>query len=538
MMEAFRFFSFAFLLLPLLLLLNVSFALPTSDSVYDTFLQCLQKHTNQSEQEVSNILYAQTNATYSTVLFNYIRNARFNTSTTKKPLLVVTPSLESHVGAAVICSKTNGLQVRIRSGGHDYEAVSYVSDVPFIVLDMFNLKNIAVDIDDESVWVQAGATLGELYYSISNKSKVHGFSAAICPTVGIGGHITGGGYGTMLRKFGLASDNILDAKIVDVNGKILDRKSMGEDLFWAIRGGGGSSFGVVLAYKLKLARVPETVTVFRTETTLDQNPTTTDIVYKWQEVAPNTDDGLFMRMLLSPVSSEVKEGEKTIKASVMALYLGTADQLVSLLDKEFPELGLKKKDCTELNWIGSMLWWNKFDNGTSPDVLLDRNLNSAPFLKRKSDYVQKPIPKEELDGIFKKMIESSRVGFNFNPYGGIMSRISASETPFPHRAGNLYKIQHSVNWDEEADEANCTAQIRSLYSYMTPFVSKNPRSAFLNYRDLDIGINTHGNDSYQQGMVYGLKYFNDNFQRLVKVKTAVDPDNFFRNQQSIPTLPN
>ncbi|EEF46726.1 hypothetical protein RCOM_1379210 [Ricinus communis] len=71
---------------------------------------------------------------------------------------------------------------------------------------------------------------------------------------------------------------------------------------------------------------------------------------------------------------------------------------------------------------------------------------------------------------------------------------------------------------------------------MTPFVSKNLRSAFLNYRDLDIGVMTPGKNSYEEGSIYGYKYFNGNFDRLVKVKTAVDPENFFRNEQSIPTL--
>jgi len=120
-----------------------------------------------------------------------------------------------------------------------------------------------------------------------------------------------------------------------------------------------------------------------------------------------------------------------------------------------------------------------------------------------------------------------------------MSQIPASATPFPHRAGNLFKVQYSVNWDEAGHELdkNYTTQIRKLHGYMTPFVSKNPRSAYLNYRDLDIGINHFGKNSYAEGQVYGAKYFNGNFDRLVKVKTAVDPGNFFRSQQSIPTLP-
>ena len=127
----------------------------------------------------------------------------------------------------------------------------------------------------------------------------------------------------------------------------------------------------------------------------------------------------------------------------------------------------------------------------------------------------------------------------FNSYGGRMSEIPASETPFPHRAGNIFKIQYSVNWHEEGTEADkkYVNLIRELHSYMTPLVSKSPRGSYLNYRDIDIGISHNGKDSYQEGKVYGVKYFMNNFDRLVKVKTAVDPQNFFRYEQSIPPLP-
>ncbi|PQM41992.1 reticuline oxidase-like protein [Prunus yedoensis var. nudiflora] len=61
----------------------------------------------------------------------------------------------------------------------------------------------------------------------------------------------------------------------------------------------------------------------------------------------------------------------------MAEFLGNADQLVSLLGKQFPELGLEEEDYKEMSWIESVLWWENYDNGIYPAVLLDRNPDHA-----------------------------------------------------------------------------------------------------------------------------------------------------------------
>ncbi|OIW00794.1 hypothetical protein TanjilG_18104 [Lupinus angustifolius] len=518
-----------------LIFLHVSPLLVTSTPPPESpFLKCLTSNTSFSNQ-VSNIVFDQTNASYASILQAYIRNAKFNISTTPKPLIIVTPLNEHHVQGAVVCAKSIGVKLRIRSGGHDYEGTSYVSKEPFIILDMFNMRNVSIDVQNEFAVVQSGATTGELYYNIWKKSKVLGFPAGVCVTLGIGGHLSGGGYGSMMRKFGLSIDHVIDARIVDVNGRILDRKAMGEDLFWAIRGGGGASFGVIVSYTIKLVRIPEIVTTFVVGKTLEQNAT--ELVLQWQEVAPSIDDRLFMRLLLQPSSSAVEKGKTTILANVNALFLGGADELVALLGKEFPLLGLKKENCSEMSWVDSLLSWANFEKGAKPEAMLDRRTNMASFLKRKSDFVEKPISKEGYEGLWKEMIKYDKVGLAFNPYGGKMNEISSDATPFPHRAGNIFKIQYSVTWKEpgiDVDE-KFMDQTRKLFKYMTPFVSKNPRRAFLNYRDIDIGINNFGNDSYQQGLVYGVKYFNNNFQRLVKIKSAVDPGNFFSNEQSIPT---
>ncbi|KAI3703713.1 hypothetical protein L1987_73907 [Smallanthus sonchifolius] len=230
--------------------------------------------------------------------------------------------------------------------------------------------------------VQAGATLGEFYYRIAEKSNMHGFPSGICPTVGVGRHFSDGGYGTMMRKYGLSVDNIVDAQLINVNGKLLNRKR------------------------------------------------------------------------------------------------------------------LQESDCIEMSWIESVMYYWGFPTGTPTTTLLSCIAQRLSPFKIKSDYVQNPISKQDFEFIFERMKKLENQMLAFNPYGGKMNEISEFAKPFPHRA-----------------------------------------EAFLNYRDLDIGINSHGRNAYVEGMVYGHKYFKEtNYKRLVRVKTRVDPDNFFRNEQSIPTL--
>uniref|UniRef100_A0A7N2LT86 FAD-binding PCMH-type domain-containing protein n=1 Tax=Quercus lobata TaxID=97700 RepID=A0A7N2LT86_QUELO len=409
----------------------------TSNSVQDKFIKCLDKAS--LSQPIPAEIYTPNNSSFATALQSYKRNRRFDTPTTLKPAVVVTDAHESNVQATVVCAKKVGIELRIRSGGHDYEGVSYVSQVPFVILDMSNLRSIEIDIENGTAWFQAGAILGA------------------------GGHISGGGYGNLLRKYGVATDQVIDAQIVDVRGRILNRKIVGENLFWALRRGGASSFGVILSWKVKLVPVPATVTVFKVNRTLEQGAT--DIVAQWTQVVDKLPNHLELRLRF----------------------------------------------------------------------YLKGQLSQEYFLKRKSDNVKEPISNTGLEAIWKTMIELEDVAMLWNPYGGVMNEIS--ETAFPHRAGNIFKIQCSTSWMVEGIEATnlYLNKTRKLFEAMTPYVSNNPREAFLNYRDLDIGTSSNGN--YEDAKVYRIKYFKGNFHRLARVKTNIDPDNFFRNEQSIPTLP-
>nr|XP_043608825.1 berberine bridge enzyme-like 22 [Erigeron canadensis] len=467
---------------------------------------------------------------YSSLVLSQHNPRCSNSTLSQKPLGIVMPQNEYEIRAAILCSQKHGLQVRVRSGGHDYEGLSYLCKTSFVVIDMSNLRSISVDIHDETAWVQSGATLGELYYSIAQESHTHGFPAGICPSVGVGGHFSGGGFGAMVRKYGLAADNVVDAYLVDAKGRFLDREAMGEDLFWAIRGGGGSSFGVIVSWKIKLVRVPPTVTVFNVHKNMDHH--TNEIIHHWQNVAYKMRNELFIRLVIQ----YIHDNKTTpVQALFNSLFLGELKDLLPLMNESFPQLGLKPTDCMEMSWIESVLYFAGLEK--SPKLLLGNKTDPyVSYFKAKSDFVTKPIPKQVFVDIQEKFLQQKLVFMIMDPYGGRMSEISDAHLPFPHRRGTLYNIQYLVKWEVNGIRASNKHihWLRELYKYMKPYVSKHPRHAYLNYRDLDLGTNNQGNMSYSEAIVWGEKYFKRNFKRLARVKSMIDPDNFFRNEQSIP----
>ncbi|GLJ10290.1 hypothetical protein SUGI_0125590 [Cryptomeria japonica] len=300
------------------------------------------------------------------------------------------------------------------------------------------------------------------------------------------------------------------------------------DVFWAIRGGGGGSFGVVLAWQIRLVKVPPKVTVFNVNRVGSDN--VTRLVQRWQEFAPYAHKNLFVRAV-------VFGGKPEVKVTLNGMFLGSLHKFVKLVNKGFPEMGLVAGDCKETDWIGGMIY-TAVNNGYSADFR-NRFLPTKSYFKIKSDFVTSPISASGLAGAWKIMEEQPNSIMILAPLGGIMDQIPSYQLPFPHREGYLYDIQYVVTWDNAANDNQSMAWIRKFYDYMAPHVSKSPRAAYVNYIDLDLGTNpgNNGGVSMRQAKSWGERYFGGNFERLVHVKSKFDPSNIFRNARSIPALP-
>jgi hypothetical protein len=245
-----------------------------------------------------------TSPSYAALLNSSIFNLRFTLPDVTGPAAIVFPRSRDDLRRAVLCARGSSLAIRTRSGGHSYEGLSYTTEnhVTFVVVDLANLNRVRVDSGSATAWAESGATVGELYYAVGRSSSSLAFPAGSESTAGLGGLVSGGGFGLLSRKFTLAADNILDAELVDPSGQVLDRSLMSDDVFWAIRGGGGGSWGVVYAWKLRLVPVPANVTVLTVGRT-GPIELVAELVHRWQYVGPDLPDELYLSAYVPTGSS-------------------------------------------------------------------------------------------------------------------------------------------------------------------------------------------------------------------------------------------
>src|SRR5258708_17761403 len=169
----------------------------------------------------------------------------WNASIDKQPGIIARCSGVADVVAAVNFARENELLVAVHGGGQNVSGKALCDDG--IVINLSGMKGIHVDAKNQTAGVEGGATLGDL----DRETHVFGLAvpAGIMSKTGIAGLALGGGVGWLVRKYGLTCDNVLSFEIVTADGKPrLASANENEDLFWALRGGGGN-FGVFTSFE-------------------------------------------------------------------------------------------------------------------------------------------------------------------------------------------------------------------------------------------------------------------------------------------------
>jgi hypothetical protein len=414
------------------------------------------------------------------------------------PQVRVVASSPQAVGSAVRWAKANGVGFAIRSGGHSYEGFSQNSD---LVIDVRGISTIAVSADRKSVSIGAGASLGSVYKALAPSHLA--IPAGTCFPVGVAGHALGGGFGLLGRPLGLACDNILSMEVVDASGNILHASAQeNPDLFWALRGGGNGSFGVVTRFNFRASRV-NMVAKFAI-TWNKPVAQAVKIVLAWQQWLGSLPPAITCTLHLT------RESGATIKVHVAGLSVESESKLIDEVRR------LQKLAGTADLLSTSTLSFDKaatIFNGGGPSY-------ESVLMKAKSDYVTEPLTDQGALALLEGLQKSpGEIAVLLDSYGGAINKVASDATAFAHRGNTRFLIQYFMQWENPAASQTNIAMMRTLYAAMRPFVSGQ---AYVNYCDLDLG----------EG--YARAYWGDNLPRLRQIKAAFDPNNVFRHAQSVP----
>src|ERR687891_2147186 len=211
--------------------------------------------------------------------------AIWNGAVDRRPQLIARCSGAADVAAAVRFARDHDLEIAVRGGGHNVAGTAVCDDG--IVIDISAMRAVWVDPAGRTAWVQGGALWGD----VDHETQAHGLATTggIIGHTGVAGLTLGGGIGFLMRKHGLAVDNLLGAEVVTAEGGII-RASADEhpDLFWALRGGGGN-FGVVTTFRFALHPVGPTVMAGPIFWAADD---TTDVLRFYRDFADQAPDEL------------------------------------------------------------------------------------------------------------------------------------------------------------------------------------------------------------------------------------------------------
>jgi len=175
--------------------------------------------------------------------------ALFNAAINKRPALIARCAVAADVAAAVSFARREGLDIAVRGGAHSGPGFGSVDDG--LVVDLSDLRGVDVDPTTRTARVHGGTLLGE----VDAATHEHGLAApfGIISTTGVGGLTLGGGIGSLTRTLGLSIDNLVEADVVLADASsVTVNEDQHDDLFWALRGGGGN-FGVVTSFTFRLS---------------------------------------------------------------------------------------------------------------------------------------------------------------------------------------------------------------------------------------------------------------------------------------------
>jgi FAD/FMN-containing dehydrogenase len=428
--------------------------------------------------------------------------AIWNGAIDRRPACIARCTGVADVVAAVGFARERDLLVAVRAGGHGVGGHALCEGG--LVIDLSPMKGIRVDPVARTARAEAGVLWGEL----DRETQLHGLATVggIVTHTGIAGLTLGGGIGWLMRKHGATVDNLLSVDMVTAQGEIVSAsEEENPDLFWAIRGGGGN-FGIVTSFEYRLHPVGPIVLAGSVFHLLEDAP---DVLRFYREFIAAARDELTTIFELSvapplPFLPEEVHGKPIVM--VGACYAGSPDKGAEVVHplKQFgrPIVDLlEPKPYTALQSMFDPLvphGWHRYWKSVELPPLTDDAIDTLV------EHSSAPTSPKSYTIVFQ--------------LGGALARVGEDETAFSQRDA-AHNVNINAVWTEEDPGAERhIAWARDFFDAMQPHAGGR---VYLNF------LGEEGGNRVRQA--YGAR----NYERLVELKRAHDPTNFFRLNQNI-----
>lgn len=407
----------------------------------------------------------------------------------RRPSVIVRPTSISGVMQAVRVARESGLAATVRGGGHSVAGKSVADGAMMIDLSLMN--EVQINPSRKTALAQGGAKWGDF----DRESEKFGLATTggVISSTGVCGLTLGGGIGWLMGKHGLSCDNVISADMVNADGNHLTASAtQNEDLFWAIRGGGGN-FGIVTALEFRL----HPLTTVHGGIVLYPRPQALDLLRQYRDLTANAPDEI-------TAYAALLTGHGHPMAAVALCNSGTGG------DRE----AASRRFCLSTPPAADMFGEKKY---TELQTMLDFTAPAGAHY-----YFKCPFLRELTDEAIRTILEhteqmpSEQTQVVLEHMHGAASRVPVEQTAF-----GLRRVHYSINimpaWTDPSLAEKCIAWAQDFAAALTALGASD---AYVNY------LGDEGPSAVKAS--YGA-----NYARLADLKKKYDPENFFRFNQNI-----